>query len=130
MDYSIYLKHIEKCGFREILYECQLEKYSETELIHKRCGYIGVIKKINRHLLKCAFLECISFYWNKKIIQVLLFKHIESECNILPLYKDLEIFIGKHKNKFQEPKGFGKQFKNDQIFIIEFNNNANGFCLC
>ena len=30
LDYSIYFKHIDKCGFREILYECNVEKYSES----------------------------------------------------------------------------------------------------
>ena len=131
MDYSIYLKHIDKCAFREILYECQIGKYSETELTHKKCGYVGTIKKINKHFLKCAFKECICHYCNKKIIQALLFKHIESECKILYLYKNSEIFIGKHQDKYQEPKGFGKQFTEDgEIIIGEFNNHIpNGFCI-
>ena len=129
LDYSIYLKHIDKCGFREILYECQVEKYSDSKLHRKKRGYVGTIKKINRHFLKCVFQESICFYCNKKIIQALLFKLIESECKTLYLYKDSQIFIGKHEDKFQEPKGFGKFFCEDgDLFIGEFNNYiANGF---
>lgn len=130
MDYSIYFKHIDKCGFREILYECNVEKYSESESKHKKCGYVGTIKKINRHFLKCAFQECICFYCNKKIIQALFFKHFESECNMLYLFKDTQIFIGKHEDKFQEPEGFGKCFGERKITVGEFKYNIpNGFCI-
>ena len=44
LDYSIYFKHIDKCGFRNLLYECQIEKYFYSEKIYKKCKYIGTIK--------------------------------------------------------------------------------------
>ena len=45
LDYSIYFKHIDKCGFRDILYECQIDKYNYAEKKFKKCKY-RKIKKI------------------------------------------------------------------------------------
>ena len=129
LDYSMYLSHIENCGFREILYECQIEKYSESELKFEKCGYVGSIKRINRHFLKCAFQKSICFYCNQKIIDALFARHMESRCKILYISKDAKIFIGKHEDKFQEPKGYGKYFfKDGRICVGEcYNHVANGF---
>ena len=131
LNYSLYLNHISKCGFRENLYECQIEKYSESELEHEKCGYIGTIKKINRHFLKCAFQKSTCFYCNQKIFDALLVKHMESKCNTLYISKDVKLFIGKHEDEFQEPKGFGKHFNEDGgVGVGEFNDYiANGFCI-
>ena len=131
LDYSIYFKHIDKCGFREILYECQVDKFIGLKKGFKKCGYVGTIKKINRHFLKCAFLEINCFFCNQKIIQALFNKHIKSVCcNILYLYKDTKIFFGKHENEFQEPEGFGKLIDDDGIIIGQFSDHIpNGFCI-
>ena len=69
LDYSIYFKHIDKCGFRGLLYECQIDKYCYSEKKYKKCKYIGTIKKINKHFLKCAFTEYKCPFCDKNIIQ-------------------------------------------------------------
>ena len=75
LDYSIYFKHIDKCGFRDLLYECQIKKYYYSEKKYKKCKYIGTIKKINKHFLKCAFTEYKCPFCYKNIIQANIKKH-------------------------------------------------------
>ena len=85
LDYSIYFKHIDKCGFRDILYECQIDKYNYVEKKFKKCGYVGTIKKLNKHFIKCAFSVYKCIYCNKNIIQANIRQHYETECQILML---------------------------------------------
>ena len=124
MDYSIYFKHIDKCGFRDLLYECQIEKYIYSEKKYKKCKYIGNIKKINKHFLKCAFTEYKCPFCSKNIIQANIKKHYETECDILlTIYKG-GFYIGQHNDKYI-PEGFGKLFLeegSDNIFSAEFHN--------
>ena len=118
LDYSIYFKHIDKCGFRDLLYECQILKYNYSEKRYKKCKYIGTLKKINKHFLKCAFTEFKCPFCSKNIIQVNIKKHYKKECNILiKYYRNKEIlYIGQHNDEYLED-GFGKLF---------FNGNGDG----
>ena len=128
LDYSIYFKHIDKCGFRDLLYECQIEKYFYSEKKYKKCKYIGNIKKINKHFLKCAFIEEKCPFCSKNIIKANIKKHYETECNILILssYKGI-FYIGQHNDKYL-PEGFGKLFFKegldglDSTYLGEFHN--------
>ena len=130
LDYSIYFKLIDKCGFRDLSYECQIEKYSFSEKRFKKCKYVGTIKKINKHFLKCAFTEYKCPFCSKNIIQANIKKHYESECNILMSNFGQQFYIGQHNDKYR-PEGYGKIFFKEDIgsaLLAEFRNGlVDGF---
>ena len=132
LDYSIYFKHIDKCGFRDLLYECQIEKYSNKEKDSKKCKYKGTIKKINKHFLKCAFSEFKCPFCSKNIIQANIKKHYETECEILIKHYNKGFYIGQRNDKY-EPEGFGKIIideENKVILFTEFHDGlVNGYGL-
>ena len=126
LDYSIYFKHIDKCGFRDLLYECQIEKYYYSEKRYKKCKYVGTIKKINKHFLKCAFTEYKCPFCSKNIIQANIKKHYESECVILMSSFGQQFYIGQHNDKYL-PEGYGKVFFKEDIgntCLAEFRNGV------
>ena len=129
LDYSIYFKHIDKCGFRGILYECQIDKYYYAEKKFKKCKYIGTLKKLNKHFIKCAFSEYKCVFCNKNIIQANIRKHYESECKILIVDEGNMTYIGQHNDEYQK-EGYGLLYLKSGLFKGEFHNGkANGYGL-
>ena len=131
LDYSIYFKHIDKCGFRDLLYECQIDKYFYSEKKYKKCKYIGTIKKINKHFLKCVFTEYKCPFCDKNIIQANIKKHYETECDILISTYSKKFYLGQHNDKYL-PEGFGKLFLEEEdlssTHLTEFRNGlVNGY---
>ena len=127
MDYSIYFKHIDKCGFRDILYECQIDKYNYAEKKFKKCGYVGTIKKLNKHFIKCAFSGYKCIFCNKNLIEANIRQHYETECEILILNIGEELYKGQHNDKYKA-EGYGKLYSKIGIWEGEFHNgDINGY---
>ena len=127
LDYSIYFKHIDKCGFRDILYECQIDKYNYEEKKYKKCGYVGTIKKLNKHFIKCAFSVYKCIFCNKDVIQANIRQHYDSECEISILNKDEELYIGQHNDK-NKAEGYGIYYSKIGIYKGQFHNDEiNGY---
>ena len=128
LDYSMYFKHIDKCGFRELLYECQVGKYNYEKKLLKKCGYKGTFKKVIKHFKKCAFLEYSCLFCNQKFLQVNLIKHFNSSCKFLIIFDENCTYIGQHDGEYYM-KGYGKIFfKEGTIHEGEVNvEGKNGF---
>ena len=129
-DYSYYTFHLEKCEFKENLYECQVEKYNFKNKAFQKCNYEGTFKKIMKHFKTCALLNYKCLFCNNNFLQINFKKHFSSDCKIMYLIEGDLIYIGQHDGNYNK-KGFGKKFNKDDgrlVFEGEFKaNQANGF---
>ena len=132
LDYPYYFIHLDKCEFKETLYECQVEKYNYDEKIFEKCKYEGTFKKLMQHFKKCAFLKYKCIFCNKDIFQINGREHFSSSCKLLINRDDDEetTYIGYHEGNFIA-QGFGKDLSDDGTkYLGEFKKGkANGFGL-
>ena len=129
LEYKFYFLHLEKCEFKEKLYECQVEKYNFHTKNYQKCSYEGTFKKIMKHFKSCAFLKYKCLFCNTDFFQINFKEHFSSFCKIMLLREGDLIYIGQHDNNFNK-KGFGKLLSEDgtTIYEGEFKNNIiNGF---
>ena len=84
-DYSYYPFHLEKCEFKENLYECQVEKYNFKNKAFQKCNYEGTFKKIMKHFKTCALLNYKCLFCNNNFLQINFKKHFSSDCKIMYL---------------------------------------------
>jgi len=130
LDYSYYFFHLEKCEFKENLYECQVEKYNYKNKTFQKCNYEGTFKKIMKHFKTCAFLEYKCLFCNNNFLQINFKEHFSSGCKIMFHTDEELIYIGQHDSNFHK-KGIGKKFNKDDGTLVyegEFKaNNVNGF---
>ena len=129
-DYSYYFFHLEKCEFKENLYECQVEKYNFKNKTFQKCNYEGTFKKIIKHFKTCALLNYKCLFCNKNLLQINIKDHFSSYCKIIYHTDEDFIYIGQHDANFNI-KGIGKKFnkENGRLFYEgEFKaNKTNGF---
>ena len=146
LPYSIYFYHLNKCGYRDILYECQVGKYNYKKKIMEKCRYKGTCKKVIKHFKKCAFLENKCLFCHKNFFQINFLKHFSSSCQIRIIFNEDSTALGEHDDngdiqglcrcflndgeiyegevKEEGPNGFGiYYFENGQIFQGEWKNN-------
>ena len=128
LDYPFYFIHLDKCEFKEALYECQVEKYSYAKKVLQKCKYEGTFKKLMKHFKNCALLKYKCLFCNNDIFQINFREHFSSYCKILIIFKEDFTYIGQH-NDYYNSEGYGKHIvHNDWKYEGEFKNGvASGF---
>jgi hypothetical protein len=112
LNYSYYFLHLEKCEFKESLYECHVEKYNYNKKILQKCGYIGTFKDQIKHFKKCALLKYKCLFCNNNFLLINIKEHFSSDCKILIEFRENYTYIGYHNNNFNK-KVFGKLYLPD-----------------
>ena len=128
LDYPYYFIHLDKCEFKESLYECQVEKYNYEKKSLQKCIFEGTFKKLMKHFKNCAFLKYKCLFCNNSFFQINIREHFSSSCKNLIIFEEDFTYIGQHDSNFNS-KGFGKQiFKDGSKYEGEFKDNeAYGF---
>ena len=128
LDYQFYFIHLDKCEFKEALYECQVEKYNYDKKILQKCNYEGTFIKLMKHFKNCAFLKYKCLWCNNNIFQINFKEHFSSSCKILIDFEEDYTYTGQHDAWFNQ-RGFGKKiYKDGEKYEGEFKDNkANGF---
>ena len=116
LNYYQYFKHINECNykFKNLQYECQVEKYNYKNKIFEKCLFCSKIENVENHFKICAFFVYKCLFCNKNILSINLKEHTEKECKIRFLtLNDEEKYIGEYQNNKRE--GIGKLYIENQI---------------
>ena len=112
ITYLNYFKHINECKYRtkDILYECQVEKYNYLTKNFDLCNHKGNLKEIEEHFKFCAFLQYNCIFCKENILSINLKDHVENKCKvrILNLDNEDDKYIGEWKDNQRE--GYGILF--------------------
>ena len=139
INYSEYFNHINICEFKNINYECQVEKYNYSNKNFEYCKFIGDAKEIDIHFKKCAFYEYQCIFCKENVIQIKLKEHLENKCKIgIINYSDGGKYIGQKNNKIRDGNGimyyaygdkYEGQWKDDKVegFGIFYYSNGNRY---
>ena len=106
INYSEYFNHIHKCKYNNLLYKCQIDKYSYIKKEFEKCNFIGNKDEIKDHFKVCAFIEYKCIFCNENILKINLKEHIGNKCKLgIYKYRMNEKYIGENKNRIRE--GYG-----------------------
>ena len=57
LKYSEYFNHINECEYKNIIYECKIEKYNYIKKKFDKCSFRGDINEIEKHFKMCGLLK-------------------------------------------------------------------------
>ena len=124
MNYSEYLHHIKECKFENIVYECQIEKFSYSNKNFVKCNFKGNNHVIDNHFKLCAFYNFKCIFCNENIVHINFKDHVENDCKIgIINNEDGNKYIGEKNNKIGEGYGI-YSFSDGGKYEGEFRNNT------
>ena len=105
-NYLEYFNHIHTCKYKNLVYECKIDKYNYLKKEFEKCNYIGNQEEMKNHFKKCAFIKYKCIFCDENILKINLKEHVENKCK-LGIYKYImnEKYIGENKNKIREGDG-------------------------
>ena len=128
LSYPEYLKHINECEFKNILYECQIERFNYLQKNFKKCKFKGYNHKIEEHFKLCAFFKYKCNYCKEDILHINLKEHVENYCKIGIIdYQNGDKYIGERKNKINEGYGIFINSNGDKYEGEFKNGNLEGY---
>ena len=106
ISYSKYFNHIKNCEFNNLIFECQIKKFSYKNKKFEKCGFLGNKKNIEKHFISCAYAKYRCIFCNKNIFRMNFEKHARKECKYIIANCQNEVtYIGEIKNNLRE--GYG-----------------------
>ena len=75
-------KHIKKCSYGNLLYECHVEKFNYSNKKFQKCLFKGEKKEVEKHFKKCGFNENKCLFCKINILNINLKFHVEKECKV------------------------------------------------
>ena len=123
LNYTEYFNHINECEYKNIIYECKVEKFNFTKKNFVKCSYQGNIKEIEKHFKNCALLKYKCIFCNEKILKINFRQHLENtfQITIINFAEGIK-YIGEFKNGKSE--GYGQDYYlNGDKYEGDFKNN-------
>jgi len=76
VNYLEYFNHIKICKYNNLLYKCQIDKYSYSKKEFEKCNFIGNKDEIKEHFKVCAYTEYKCIFCNENILKINLKEHV------------------------------------------------------
>ena len=112
VNYLEYFNHIYSCKFKNLIYECKIEKYNYLKKEFEECNYKGNKEEIKEHLKRCGLMKYKCIFCCKNILKIDLKEHFENKCKLrIFKYINNDKYIGENKNKIRE--GYGIYYYSD-----------------
>ena len=109
ISYSEYFIHINNCKFKNIIYECKVEKFNYKKKEFVKCCYRGDINDIEKHFKSCALLKYKCLFCNENILKINFREHLEDTFKVtIIIFSEGDKYIGEIKNGKSE--GYGMDF--------------------
>ena len=123
LKYSQYFDHLHKCEFKNINYECHVEKYDYINQKFVKCFYKGKIEEIEKHFKNCALLKYKCIFCNKRILKIHLKEHLENTFKITIVnFGQGDKYVGEFKNGKSDGFGIDYYLNGDQ-YEGDYKNN-------
>ena len=123
VKYPEYFEHINNCEYKNITYECHVEKYDYINKNFIKCCYKGNIKEIEKHFKNCALLKYKCIFCNDNILKINFREHLEDTFKISIInFGEGDKYVGQFKNGKSEGYGIDYYLNGDK-YEGDFKNN-------
>ena len=128
LNYTDYLNHIKSCKHKNIIYQCEAEKYNISKKQFEKCNFKGNIKEMEEHFKNCELLNYLCIFCNKKILKINFKEHLQNtfKKGIINL-SDGGIYFGEIENGKSEGYGIDNYLNGDKYEGEFINNEYEGY---